>query len=701
MGSDRWSGWTPPAWRRPPDATPEPDRIDEEGEDHDPSSGEVDELIRSLREVNPGGRPDEATGGFDAEHTPPGLADARSVGADLEEPGGPTAPGSPQDHPTDGTRPDAQGDEIAPDVADAAPTVLEHHPYAPPAPSEPHPLTVEAPHESPGITEASQTSPTGEHPDVDESVTEPYHTAEGDLEGDPRDEDEVGPSILESRVVASAAHVDQGWSSGADETDLEPPTDRSYPDETPPQSAAQQADEQVEHRPTRPWQDPAPHRVPDVYPQPGSDPTRGRTADPVVHAESDLEPVPASAAVATPATPRTVADEPAEDRAAQVVCIANQKGGVGKTTTSVSLAAALAQAGAQVLLVDLDPQGNATTGLGLRAQEGAPSAYRVLIEGMEVEDATEPTSVRGLHCLPSSLDLAGAEIELVPVFSRELRLKRALDEVRDLYDVVVIDCPPSLGLLTINALAAADKIIVPIQCEYYALEGLGQLMRTLDLVKHGLNGDLELGGVVMTMFDGRTKLSQQVVDEVRGHFGDQLFETIVPRTVRLSEAPGFGEPITVFDPSSRGARAYHHLAQEVAGRLGVQLRSDEATGGSALDRLLEAFGETPDAPEPESISTDEAEEEALADSPADTSADPPFVDPPGDSSGLVSSDERQDPLREAAWAAAEPVHHPGASMDEERDEVIDLEELDDRAAVPETPATPPSTSPWATEGEHR
>jgi chromosome partitioning protein len=279
---------------------------------------------------------------------------------------------------------------------------------------------------------------------------------------------------------------------------------------------------------------------------------------------------------------------------ATVVCVANQKGGVGKTTTAVSLAAALAQIGAKVLVIDLDPQGNATTGLGLRAEEGDPSTYGVLVDGMDVAEATLATEVEGLDVLPSSLDLAGAEVELVPAFSRELRLRRSLEDVRQQYDVVFIDCPPSLGLLTINALVAADQVLVPIQCEYYALEGLGQLMRTVKLVGDNLNRGLELGGVVLTMYDGRTNLSQQVVDEVREFFGDRAYGTIIPRTVRLSEAPSFGQPITVFDPSSRGARSYDRLAREMAERFGLQLESSEV---SALDRLL---GTAPKAPPPPS-----------------------------------------------------------------------------------------------------
>ena len=278
-----------------------------------------------------------------------------------------------------------------------------------------------------------------------------------------------------------------------------------------------------------------------------------------------------------------MATPPDESRLGAVIAVTNQKGGVGKTTTTVSLAAALAQSGIRTLVVDLDPQGNATTGLGLRPAAGAPSTYRVIVEGKDVESSAEPTSVKLLDVLPSSLDLAGAEIELVPAFSREQRLKDALAKVRPLYDVILIDCPPSLGLLTINALVAADQVIVPIQCEYYALEGLGQLLRSVSMVGNSLNQGLHVGGVVMTMFDGRTNLSQQVVDEVREHFGSQVYNTVIPRTVRLSEAPSYGQPITVFDPTSKGALAYTRLAREVAQRLGLAFEDEDV---SALDRLL-------------------------------------------------------------------------------------------------------------------
>jgi chromosome partitioning protein len=259
---------------------------------------------------------------------------------------------------------------------------------------------------------------------------------------------------------------------------------------------------------------------------------------------------------------------------AQIVCVANQKGGVGKTTTAVSLAAALADAGSRILLVDLDPQGNASSGVGLRVLEGQSTIYDVLVGDLDLVDAIEPTSVRNLFVVPATIDLAGAEIELVSAFSREQKLRRALDSVRSDFDVVLVDCPPSLGLLTVNALSAADGVVVPIQCEYYALEGLGALQRNADLIRANLNPDLEITGFVMTMMDGRTRLSQQVVDEVVSHYGDRVFTTRIPRSVRLAEAPSYGQPITVFDPSSRGAQAYRALAQEVLHRLHRNQRTE-------------------------------------------------------------------------------------------------------------------------------
>jgi chromosome partitioning protein len=251
-----------------------------------------------------------------------------------------------------------------------------------------------------------------------------------------------------------------------------------------------------------------------------------------------------------------------------VIAIVNQKGGVGKSTTAVSLGAALAEVGHSVLVIDLDPQGNASTGLGIRHVAREVSTYEVLLAEARIQDAIVPTAVDGLDAVPSTIDLAGAEIELVSQFSRENRLNRAVDPVRGLYDFVLFDCPPSLGLLTVNALTAADEVLVPIQCEYYALEGLGQLLRNVRLVQQNVNSNLRLTGIVLTMFDSRTKLSEQVVQEVRRYFGSRVYDTVIPRTVRLSEAPGYGKPITLYDPGSKGAKVYRSLAAEVIARRG-------------------------------------------------------------------------------------------------------------------------------------
>jgi chromosome partitioning protein len=258
---------------------------------------------------------------------------------------------------------------------------------------------------------------------------------------------------------------------------------------------------------------------------------------------------------------------PAEPGVARIVAIANQKGGVGKSTTAVSLGAALAELGFRILVVDLDPQGNASTGMGIRHEARGVTVYDVVLSEAPVESAIVPTSVKHLDAVPSTIDLAGAEIELVSQFSRETRLKKALGPVGEgRYDFIFLDCPPSLGLLTINALTAAEELIVPIQCEYYALEGLGQLLRNVNLVQQNINPELRLTGIVMTMFDPRTKLSEQVVEEVRRFFGEVVYDVVIPRTVRLSEAPGFGQPITVYDPRSKGAESYRQLAREVAAR---------------------------------------------------------------------------------------------------------------------------------------
>jgi chromosome partitioning protein len=262
-------------------------------------------------------------------------------------------------------------------------------------------------------------------------------------------------------------------------------------------------------------------------------------------------------------------DRDALNRERRVVAIANQKGGVGKSTTAVNIGAYLALAGARVLVVDLDPQGNASTGLGLDHREIEPSIYDVLTGETSPTAAIRATGVDNLHVLPSTIDLAGAEVELVSAMSRETRLRRALESIDHQYDSILIDCPPSLGLLTVNALAAADELLIPIQCEYYALEGLGQLLRNVELVRANLNPDLRIGGIVLTMYDGRTRLALQVVDEVRKHFTDVVYQTVVPRSVRLSEAPGYGLPIALYDPLSRGGIAYRDLTFELAERSGL------------------------------------------------------------------------------------------------------------------------------------
>ncbi len=253
---------------------------------------------------------------------------------------------------------------------------------------------------------------------------------------------------------------------------------------------------------------------------------------------------------------------------ATIVAIANQKGGVGKSTTAINLGAGLALQGERILLVDLDPQGNTSSGLGIDRGSIELSTYDVLIDDVALEDVIEPTSVRDLYIVPATIELAGAEIELVSIFSREMRLANALKSILDRYDFVLIDCPPSLGLLTINGLSAANEVAIPIQCEYYALEGVSQLIRNVQLVQQSLNPQLEVEGVILTMFDGRTTLSADVVEQVRQHFGETTYKTVIPRTVRLSEAPSYGEPIEAFDPMSRGAIAYRELAREFRRRHG-------------------------------------------------------------------------------------------------------------------------------------
>jgi len=247
----------------------------------------------------------------------------------------------------------------------------------------------------------------------------------------------------------------------------------------------------------------------------------------------------------------------------KVISIFNQKGGVGKTTTNVNLSACLARRGKKVLIIDNDPQGNSTSGVGVDKSEVEYSLYDVMVDELDPRKAIVSTEYKNLDVLPSNVDLAGAEIELSTLEQREFRLKHAIDQIKDQYDFIFMDCPPSLGLLTINSLIAADSILIPIQCEYYALEGVSSLLNTYQLVKKSLNKSLEIQGVVLSMYDGRTNLSSQVLDEVKAHFGEKVYKSVIPRNVRLAEAPSFGMPIVYYDGNSKGAYAFKKLAREL------------------------------------------------------------------------------------------------------------------------------------------
>jgi chromosome partitioning protein len=277
----------------------------------------------------------------------------------------------------------------------------------------------------------------------------------------------------------------------------------------------------------------------------------------------DDTPIAAAAAAALRASRAAPFPKPATPR---LLTVANQKGGVGKTTTAVNLAAGLALRGLDVLVIDLDPQGNASTALGIEHAEGTPNVYDVLVADRPLEQVVQPTPIENLFCAPATVDLAGAEIELVSVVARENRLKRAIASYDRPFDYVFVDCPPSLGLLTVNALVAAREIVIPIQCEFYALEGLGQLLRNVELIRSHLNADLWVSTILLTMYDGRTRLADQVAAEVRSHFGELVLESAIPRSVRISEAPGYGQTVLTYDPSSRGAQAYLAAARELAER---------------------------------------------------------------------------------------------------------------------------------------
>ena len=361
---------------------------------------------------------------------------------------------------------------------------------------------------------------------------------------------------------------------------------------------------------------------------------------------------------------------------ARIIAIANQKGGVGKSTTAVSLGAALADLGFRILVVDLDPQGNASTGIGIRHDDREVTSYDVIVAESPVTEAIVHSPIKGLDAITSTIDLAGAEIELVSQFSREGRLKRALEPVREgSYDFIFLDCPPSLGLITINALTAAEELIVPIQCEYYALEGLGQLLRNVSLVQQNINPELRLTGIVMTMFDPRTRLSEQVVDEVRRFFGDLVYDNIIPRTVRLSEAPGFGLPITAYDPKSKGAQSYRDLAREVA------LRPPPDTPMPAYDEMptisvpnLSDSVPTTQAPVGDEADADEGEPDEAFDEPSDDVSEAPAVAvaapvAPAPEPAAPPQEQSAPPQEQPPVAVAEPVAEAAVAAPDAEDEI--------------------------------
>jgi len=307
---------------------------------------------------------------------------------------------------------------------------------------------------------------------------------------------------------------------------------------------------------------------PPAAPEPGGQAPADRLREALKESAADTPIGEQAAAAVRVRSGSEVFPRPASRR---VITVANQKGGVGKTTSTVNLAVSLALHGATVLVIDLDPQGNASTALGVEHHSGVPDVYDVLVEGTPIADVVQDaTGVPRLRCVPATIDLAGAEIELVSLVARESRLQRAIEAYcagpgADV-DYVLVDCPPSLGLLTVNAMVATHEVLIPIQCEYYALEGLGQLLRTIDMVRAHLNPTLAVSTILLTMYDARTRLADQVADEVRGHFGDVVLSTTIPRSVRVSEAPGYGQSVVTYDPGSRGAMAYVDAARELATR---------------------------------------------------------------------------------------------------------------------------------------
>ena len=330
--------------------------------------------------------------------------------------------------------------------------------------------------------------------------------------------------------------------------------------ESPPATGPSSEDERVTHEPTATL-DASRTRIKSVLDDAVGSPRDGELDTPIMREAAQ------AVRVLNPTRDSTF-PRPGHRR---VITVANQKGGVGKTTSTVNLAVALALHGLRVLVIDLDPQGNASTGLGVEHSSGTPSIYEVLVDGASLaETAVAVEQAPNLWCVPATIDLAGAEIELVSVVAREHRLRKAIEAYDHEVDYILVDCPPSLGLLTVNALVAGDEVLIPIQCEYYALEGLGQLLSNIDLIQSHLNGGLRVSTILLTMYDGRTKLADQVAQEVRNHFGDLVLDVVIPRSVRVSEAPGYGQSVMTYDPGSRGALTYFEAAREIAVR-GTQL----------------------------------------------------------------------------------------------------------------------------------
>ena len=330
--------------------------------------------------------------------------------------------------------------------------------------------------------------------------------------------------------------------------------------ESPPEGGSSSEDDRVTHEPTATL-DASRTRIRSVLDEAVGAPRDGELDTPIMREAAQ------AVRVLNPTRDSTF-PRPGRRR---VITVANQKGGVGKTTSTVNLAVAFALHGLKVLVIDLDPQGNASTGLGVDHGSGTPSIYEVLVEGASLAETAVPVEqAPDLLCVPATIDLAGAEIELVSVVAREHRLRKAIEAYESEVDYILVDCPPSLGLLTVNALVAGDEVLIPIQCEYYALEGLGQLLSNIDLIQSHLNGGLRVSTILLTMYDGRTKLADQVAQEVRSHFGELVLDVVIPRSVRVSEAPGYGQSVMTYDPGSRGALTYFEAAREIAVR-GTQL----------------------------------------------------------------------------------------------------------------------------------